>query len=241
LNLPLRDKLKSTLVSLLLNLSTKPFQVLSVFETQESQQQVVREMAAHYDPRALQTFDLSREFILTYPTPAIGVADELTRSTTRSTYRLRWNQLALWDNFGALVQHYWNNVVPQIDKQCNVYTQGEYSGRLQLVATFSRVGNEGDVKGRIQDFVVPVHSAAANGLNNAPRPIDQHSILQRWDQGVEANALAGIPDFVMASEIGAPVRRVTAVLEVKNPWLVTPALIDAVINSIIHCSSSLTT
>ena len=101
---------------------------------------------------------------------------------------------------------------------------------MQTVATFMSVANEGEVRGRIQEFVLPVHSAAANGLNGAPRPTDRHSVLQRWEQGVEANHLAGIPDFVMATEYGNPQRRVTVLLEVKNPWQVTPALIDAVIN-----------
>ena len=197
-------------------------------------------MAAQYDPWAIQTFNLCRGDILTYPIPPVQLANELTRSTTRSTYRLHWNQLALWENFGAHVHHYWNNVVPQADKQSSVFTQGEYSGIVQRVATFRRVGNEGDVKGRIQDFVVPVHAAVANGLNHAPRPSDRHSVFQRWEQSVEANSLAGIPDFAMATEYGIPRRRITALIEVKNPWQVTPALIDAAINSIIHCIFLLT-
>ena len=44
--------------------------------------------------------------------------------------------------------------------------------------------------------------------------------------------MAGIPDFVMATEYTYPPRRITAIIEVKNPWHVTPARIDAVINSI---------
>ena len=66
-----------------------------------------------------------------------------------------------------------------------------------------RVGNEGAVKENIQAFIEPVHTAAANGLNGAPRPADQHSKLQRWED-VEANNLAGIPDFVMVTERGIP-------------------------------------
>jgi hypothetical protein len=193
-------------------------------------------MAAQYDPRAPQTFNLSRQFILTNATPPIQVANVLTNSTTKSTYRLHWDWISLWEDFGDRVYQYWNNVVPQADKQRNVYTQAAYSERVQTVATFTRVANEGDVKGRIQEFVLPVHSAAANGLNGAPRPTDQHSVLQRWEQGVEANHLAGIPDFVMAAEYGNPRRRITAMLEVKNPWQVTPALIDAVINGRISIS-----
>src|SRR6266480_3551966 len=105
--------------------------------------------ATQYDPWALPIFNLSREFILTYPTPPIQVANELANSTTRSTYRLHWNWIALWDNFGTLVHQYWNNIVPQVDKPTNVFTRGEYSGRVQLIAMDSRVGNEGEVKGKI--------------------------------------------------------------------------------------------
>ena len=53
------------------------------------------------------------------------------------------------DNFGTLVHQYWNNVVPQVDKQTNVFTQGEYSNIVHAVATDARVANEGEVKGRI--------------------------------------------------------------------------------------------
>src|SRR5436190_21226813 len=135
-------------------------------------------MAAQFDPWAIQTFDLSRGFILTNPTPPIQVANMLTNSTTRSTFRLHWNWLVPWDNFNDLVYQYWNNIVPQIDKQSNVYTQAEYRGRVQIVATDVGVANEGDIKGRIEKFVVEVHSAAANGLNGAPRPMDQHSKIR---------------------------------------------------------------
>ena len=118
-------------------------------------------------------------------------------------------------------------MVPEGDKQTNVYTQAEYRGRVQIVATNARAANEGDIKGILNTFVTEVHSAAANGLNDAPRPTDRHSELHRWEQGVEANRLAGIPDFVMATEYGHNPRRVTAVVEVKNPWQITPHLIDA--------------
>jgi Protein kinase domain len=162
------------------------------------------------------------------------VANVLTRSTTRSTYRLHWNRLAHWDDFGARVIEYWNNTVTQNDKQAAVLHHGAYSHATQLVTLYSRAASEDQVKGYLRDFFVPVHSAAANGLNYAPPPSDRHSILQRWEQGVEANALAGIPDFVMATEDAYPLRRVTALLEVKNPWQVTPELIDQVIQSISH-------
>src|SRR5436190_13584832 len=107
--------------------------------------------AAHFNPPA-PIFDLSRTLVLSSPTPPIQIANELSNSMTRSTYRLHWNWLAVWENFGTLVQQYWNNVVPQVDKQANVFTQGEYINILYEVATDERVANEGAIKGRIQAF-----------------------------------------------------------------------------------------
>ena len=210
-------------------------QVKTVFTHAES----VVEMAAQYDPYAQETFDLSRLYILSCPTPPFRIADARTNSTTRSTYRLHWNWLALWDNFGACVHQYWTQVVPQADKQRNVYTQQAHRNAVQGIVNNSRVSNEGNVKVCIDRYVVDVHTAAANGLNGAARPTDQHSILQRWEQGVEGNQVAGVPDYVMATEYGNPPRRLTALLEVKNPWKVTPALIDAVIDSSIQFSPPL--
>jgi hypothetical protein len=139
----------------------------------------------------------------------------------------------LWDDFGNSVSNYWNNVVSQADKQRLVLDRGVYSNAVQTLATDMRVTNEGNVKVCLDTFPVLVHSAAANGLNGATRPTDRHSKLQRWEQGIAGSSLAGVPDFVMATEYGNPPRRVTVMMEVKNPWQVTPALIDAVIASII--------
>jgi hypothetical protein len=192
-------------------------------------------MAAQFDPWA-EVFDLSREYILSHPTPPIQIADSHSASTTRSTHRLHWNGIALWADFGDLVHQYWNNVVTQDDKQTYVFDTGAYRQIVQGIATDTRVSNEGNVKVCIDAFPVVIHSAAANGRNGAPRPSDRHSKLERWGTGIEGNGVAGIPDFVMATEILYFPRRITAMIEVKNPWLVTPALIDNVINGTIPYS-----
>jgi hypothetical protein len=187
-------------------------------------------MAAVWDPWA-QVFDLARSYILSSPTPPIRIADSHSNSTTMSTYRLHWNTIASWNNFGMLVQQYWNSV-PQVDKDQMVFTRGYYQIALQLLATRMSVSTEANVKVCLDTFPVVIHNAAANGVNGAPRPVDQHSELKRWEQGAdEGNNIAGVPDFVMASEQGNPPRRITVMVEVKNPWQVTPALVDAVINS----------
>ena len=121
----------------------------SEIEIQVNQVKPFIKMAAPYDPWAIQAFDLSRQYILSSPMPPIQVANAnmLTNSTTRSTYRLHWNWLALWDDFGALVPHYWNKVVPQADKQRNVYTQAAYRTIVQGVATFTRVATKATSRG----------------------------------------------------------------------------------------------
>jgi len=184
-------------------------------------------MAAPFDPWGQAAFDLSRDYVLTHSTPPVMVSNLLTNSTTRSVYRLHWNTIAIWNDFGARVIQYWNAVL-QVDKQTNVMTGTAYGDRFRAVGN-SAAGNEGDVKALINEFIQPAHSAAANGRDGAPRPSDRHSHLQRWEQGVEANALAGIPDLVMITEYGYAPRRVTVMVEVKNPWQVTPARIDQVI------------
>jgi len=189
-------------------------------------------MAAPYDPWAQPAFDLSRDYVLTNPTPPSLIADVVTHSTTRSVYRLHWNTITPWNDFGARVIQYWNNIL-QLDKQTNVMTRGDYGARFRDVG-YSRAGNEGDVRALIIEFVQAVHSSAANGRDNAPRPSDQHSTLQRWEQGVEANALAGLPDLVMRSQHGYAPHRITVMVEAKNPWQVTPGRIDQVIQSIAY-------
>jgi hypothetical protein len=133
-------------------------------------------MTAPFDPWALPRFDLSCDYVLTHPTPPTMIADVLTNSTTRSTFRLRWNTIDPWDNFGSQVIQYWHNV-PQLDKQGNMMTSGQYGGRFQHVG-YSRAGNEGNVKALISEFIEAVHSYSANGINGAPCPSDWHSILQ---------------------------------------------------------------
>jgi len=192
---------------------------------------------APFDWWAQPVLDLSRELILTSPTPPTLIADRVTHSTTRSVYRVHWNTIAPWNDFAAQVIHYWNNV-PQVDKQAHVMEQGDYRGCFQRVG-FSVAGNEGNVRVLIHDFMEAVHLAAANGGNGgtAPRPSDRHSVLQQWEQGVEANELAGRPDLVMRSEYGQIPYRITVMVEAKNPWQVTPAGLDQVLRGPqrIHC------
>ena|SRR5579859_6640250 len=157
-------------------------------------------MAAVYDSYAQVAFNLSCNYILSTPTPPIPIADTVSNSTTRSTYCLHWNGIALWANFEDLVRHYWNNIVSQADKKQYVFDQGAYSTASQYLATGMAASLEDAVKVCIDTFPVTVHYAAATGLNGALWPTDRHSIFQRWGLGIEVNNVAGVPDFIMATE-----------------------------------------
>jgi hypothetical protein len=191
---------------------------------------------AQYDPfTSPPGFDLSREFILTYPTPTVrvGRVDDISMSTTMSTYRLHWNDIRVWEDFGNEVHQYWNHTMPQHDKPVNVMNQAIYSEIVRVLSTraASAITNEGRVRQSIDAFVVTAHDYTASGRDDAPRPNDYHSLLYSLQAGPEVRHLSGIPDFVMRSEVGN--QRITVVVEAKNPWQVTPAKVDAVIASIL--------
>ena len=76
----------------------------------------------------------------------------------------------MWNNFGAQVIQYWNNV-PQVDKQANVMAQEDYRGCFQRVG-FSVAGNKGNVRVLIYDFMEAVHLAAAMAVLPLDRLID---------------------------------------------------------------------
>ena len=63
-------------------------------------------------------------------------------------------------------------------------------------------------------------------------PLDLPMATQLCSGGnKEANAIAGVPDLVMRRQHGYALHRITVMLEIKNPWQVTPAGIDQVIRA----------
>lgn len=183
--------------------------------------------APPYNEYAPIGFDMSRSELLSRPTPQFTPAVERARSTTKSKYRLRWNHLLPWNGFEAAVVNYWN-ALPQNDKFAAVTSRFNHSFAVQTIANDTRIASEGDIRFCMNTYAVYVHAAAANGLNGAPLPTppDIHSTLRRYENGGDLLGVTGIPDFVMNSNTG----RYTAMVEVKNPWLVTPATIESVRN-----------
>ena len=177
-------------------------------------------------------FDITRETLLTYPLPPIRVGPDPTMTSTRSRYRLRWNELAIWPNFDFQVVNYWNTV-SQNDKTALV------APSVSLYHTWSQIAgllatSEEHVKGAVSSYPINFHSLAANGgvglaVARSPMPSDLHSVIVECSVRASQFNLAGVPDFVMHYP-----NRVTALMEVKNPRLVTPQQIDEVLNSTIH-------
>jgi hypothetical protein len=181
-----------------------------------------------WTPGAPIGFNVSCENLLAYALPPFRAGDERVVSTTRSRYRLHWNQLVLWPNFDNAIVTYWNTV-SQHDKTALVTTQQTLSDRWQSVANDTRIMGEDNIKACMDTYPLACHSAAANGANGAPMPGDLHSSMHRCGSGAAQWGLAGVPNFVMYHA-----NRVTALVEVKNPWLVTPQKIDEVLNSNVH-------
>jgi hypothetical protein len=193
-------------------------------EMNPQQYATINPIAAHLFPEAcIQHFDLSREQLLTLPMQVFNVAGQVTRSATFSAYRVRWNTLHAWDDFGTLVTEYWANTVSEEDKAALI----EYRTSLNNVynrAAGAIVSTEEHVKQAIYSQPVAFHQTATTSLLGQPSPSDAHSQIEYYPARL---GLAGWADFVFCD---AQRTRVTAVMEGKNPWRITPAQINEVLN-----------
>jgi hypothetical protein len=173
-------------------------------------------------------FDVNREGLLSHSLPPFQAGDQPTTSTTTCRYRLRWNQLDLWNNFEDQVLTYWNTVALD-DRAALVALLNDLGVRWYVIANDQRILSEDDIKVSIDLYPNHFHRIAANGQLGAPLPIDDHSTISRCTPGAAQWGLVGVPDFVMHG-----LNSVTALMEVKNPWLVTPQQIDEVIDSTVR-------
>jgi hypothetical protein len=193
------------------------------------------ELALH--PQPPLPFDLARGAILCWPTPPpkIGMPHLLTHSSTVSPYRVHWNELSLWEGIAQAVSHYWSNIIPQHDKVQNVTNMVAFIRMAQRISFRPRSAtDESKIRECISGYIEPVLDIIANGGEGAPLPSDRHSLFTSWSAGDNVeDRLAGMPDYVMINErvvLPAVLTRITVIFEIKNPWIVTPALIDEVIN-----------
>lgn len=191
---------------------------------------IINPIAAHLFPEArIQQFDLNREQLLTLPMQVFSIAAQVTRSATFSAYRVRWNTLHMWDDFGPLVAEYWANTVSEEDKAALIEYRTSLNNVYNRVAG-TIVSTEEQVKQVIYSQPVSFHQTATTSLLGQPSPSDAHSQIEYYPARL---GLAGWADFVFYD---AQRTRITAVMEGKNPWRVTPVQIDEVLNG--SCSHS---
>jgi hypothetical protein len=95
-----------------------------------------------------------------------------------------------------------------------------------MVSTTTNYTEE-DIKRCFMTFPGAVHGLAANGENGAPLPSDRHSAIFSNAAGAGSHGLVGICDLVFLSQDNA----VKALVEIKNPWMVSAQKIDEVLNS----------
>jgi hypothetical protein len=176
-------------------------------------------------PAAVAQLDLAHEALLTYGLPPFNAGAHVSRSSTTSSNRLRWNQLLPWNDFQQRVIDYWNTQ-PQADKLAFVANDSAVTRDFNRVVNNGAFLTEDDIKAAIDKYPLEYHNVAAVGHDHAPFPGDQHSKLTRCAQGAGQLGLASVPDFAMQSVT----RRTTVLMEVKTSWLVTPQKIDEVID-----------
>ena len=56
-----------------------------------------------WNPGVPTIFNVNRENLLGYSLPPFRAGDQPSTSTITCRYRLRWNRLSLWNDFGDLV------------------------------------------------------------------------------------------------------------------------------------------
>ena len=191
-------------------------------------------MAVQWFPGGPTVFNLDRSNLLASPFPPFLAGPQAATSSTTSRYRLRWNRLNIWNDFPNQVIAHWNSVPPH-DRNALVATQNELQGRWQSIAENPRILNEDDVKACIREYPLICHGHAANSHRGAPLPSDAHATFYPCGGGAGSWNLAGVPDFVLHY-----VNTVTALIEAKNPWLVTPQSINEVLNGFALAFSMLT-
>jgi len=174
-------------------------------------------------------FNLTRWQVLTLHLPSLGIGGHPSTASTTSTFRLRWTQLDQWANFGNEVVTYCNQTMPHFDTIAYVGNLESLSEHFIQIRR-SEASSEPEVKAMMEALPIYCHNKVANNMYGEPLPTDAHSVIYRNG----GNNLVGKVDFVFKSRLG----HVTAVMEAKNPWRITPAGIDEVLDGTQNCSLS---
>ena len=177
-------------------------------------------------------YDITRQQVLMQVIPPVHPsAGHLSEATTKSTFRLRWNNLTEWTEFPNQVINYSNNI-PLNDRNAGVMNTSTFQFCWERVADPIAVRGELHIQTFLELYVSSCHNAAAVGRHNAPLPYDRHSAIVQNAQTPNGFPVVGIPDFLMA--VGLTWNEPTAIFEIKTPWLVTARQVDDVLEDAIN-------
>jgi hypothetical protein len=187
-------------------------------------------MAAAFQPQNFNfgntplLFDVSRQTPLGYHLDDIRLGQQLTAGSTHSTLRVRPSEILEWANFPQEVALYWNQTVPPDDKVALIHSQQSTITTFNALRHFV-VTTENDIKFALNAAPFSIHRVATRSDNGQPIPTDAHSEILQYQAG--GMGLFGEPDYYFKDTTG---QRVTAVMDAKTPWEVTPQQILAVLN-----------
>ena len=168
-------------------------------------------------------FDVSREGLLTLDLPVLSQHHNVAVGNTVSTHGVYPDHIAEWHEFPQEVIQYWATQVTQNDKAAMIHS---WQSVLWSLNTYyrHRAWDEEVVGTALWSLPFAFHRVATRDDSGQPRPSDQHSDIISFQPGWN---FLGRPDYFFHSP---PQRRITAVVDAKKPWSVTPLEIDAVLN-----------
>jgi hypothetical protein len=120
--------------------------------------------------------------------------------------------------------HYWGTV-PQADKTALVCTFAAVTSIFNAYRGIVAVSEEG-IKLALATLPFRFHTQATRSDDGQPLPSDHHSDIVPFEPGW---SFIGNPDYFFFS---SRQRRITAVLDAKKPWSVTPQQISDLLDGI---------
>lgn len=142
--------------------------------------------------------------------------------TTTSRYRARWCTLRHWTNFEDSLVDYWANTVTQADK-ATLFAHHLAVERAINRARRIQLKTEADVSNYLNALPLYLLEDATTDDNGQTPPLDLHSRIVN-NNGL--SHMAGVVDFVFVRPTD---NEITALMEIKKPWKVTPKSIDEVL------------
>jgi hypothetical protein len=172
-------------------------------------------------------FDLSRQRLLAFELPPMNIGPRPAEGHTTSPFGVRPNEIGEWRTFENEALQYWKTI-PQADKTALVYAFTSATTDFNIFRDII-VANEEGVKLALATLPFRFHRQATRSHDGQPLPSDDHSDIVPFQQGW---GFEGSPDYFFFS---SRQRRITAVLDAKKPWSVTPQQISDVLDGILLC------